>query len=73
MSAMSKDLGDIKTFLKHKSPDKLTELMLANNVKSKKYHDYVIIFDGTSWFAWYEIDINEYIDRNRTDGRNGKG
>lgn len=58
MSMSNKDLGDIKTFLKSKSPGKLTDLMLENNIKTKAYHDYKIIHADGFWYAWFEMDIN---------------
>ena len=61
MSALNKDLGDIKSFLKSKKPEKLTDLMLENNIKTRCYHDYRIVFADGFWYAWYEIDINDLI------------
>ena len=70
---MNKDLGDIKTFLKSEDPEKLTDMMLANNIKTRCYHDYRIVFDGKFWFAWFEMDLNDLINEKMNDVRNGKG
>lgn len=70
---MNKDIGNIKSFLKSKDPKKLTDLMLENNIKTKHYHDYRIIFADGFWYAWYEIDINDLLKEKMDDVRNTKG
>jgi hypothetical protein len=58
---MNKDVGNIKTFLKHQDPKKLTDMMLENNVKTRNYYNYTIIYANGFWFAWFEIDINDLL------------
>lgn len=70
---MTKDMGNIKAFLKHKNPAKLTDLMLENNLKTKRYHDYRIIFADGFWYAWFEIDINDLLQEKLNDVRKRKG
>lgn len=70
---MIKNIGHIKSFLKHKNPSELTKLMLKNNVKTGCYHDYVIVFAEGLWYAWYEIDLNDIIQENTDDIRGSKG
>jgi hypothetical protein len=64
---MQKDLGNIKSFLKHKKPEKLTDLMLENNIKTRCYHDYRIVYADGFWYAWYEVDINEFLREKMSD------
>lgn len=70
---MKKDIGNIKSFIKHKNPAKLTDLMLENNIKTKHYHDYRIIFADGIWYAWFEIDINDLLTEKINNVRNSKG
>ena len=58
---MNKDIGNIKSFLKHKDATKLTDLMIENNIKTRCYHDYKIIYAEGFWYAWFEVDINDLI------------
>ena len=70
---MHKDIGNIKAFLKHKNPTKLTDIMLENNLKTKHYHDYRIVFAEGFWYAWYEIDINDLLTEKMKDVRKRQG
>lgn len=45
-------------FLKAQSAKGLERLMLRNNLKRKAWHQYQIVFDGKSWFAWYYADLS---------------
>ena len=69
-----KSMGHVLTFLKHKKPEKLTELMLQNNVQKKAYHGYTIVFSEGFWYAWYEVDINDLMSetiKNESNKRKG--
>jgi hypothetical protein len=44
--------------LKATSPKQLERLMLQNNLKRKCWHRYQIVFDGKSWFAWFDVDLS---------------
>jgi hypothetical protein len=70
---MHKNSGNIKSFLKHKNPNKLTDLMLENNLRTKSYHDYRIVFAEGFWYAWYEIDINDLLTEKMKDVRKRQG
>lgn len=70
---MTKDIGNIKSFLKHKNPTRLTDLMLENNLKTKCYHDYRIVFAEGFWYAWFEVDINDILTEKIKNVRNSKG
>lgn len=37
--------------------------MLKNSLKMGMYHDYVITHDGSSWFAWFEIDAEFMLEK----------
>jgi len=58
-----KQITDCKDYLKAKTPEGLKVLMIKNNLKTNKYHDYRIIHDGSFWFAWYEFDATSIIDK----------
>lgn len=58
-----KQPSDLKDYLKAKSPESLKVLMLKNNIKTNAYHDYVIIYDGQNWFAWFERDMSDLIEK----------
>ena len=70
---MNKDIGNIKSFFKHKNPVKLTDLMLENNIKTKHYHDYRIIYAEGFWYAWFEIDINDLLTEKMNNVRINEG
>lgn len=47
----------VPMFLTAPSADALVRLMLSNNLKKSKEHNYFdISFDGSAWFAWY-LDV----------------
>lgn len=58
---MNKDINTIKAFLKARTAEELQELMLQNNIKTRAYHDYRIIYTGTNWYAWFESQVDDYI------------
>lgn len=60
---MLKELFHCKDYLKAKTPEGLKLLMIKNNLKTNSYHDYNIIHDGQFWFAWFEFDASQIIDR----------
>lgn len=70
---MNKDIGNIKSFLKSKDPKKLTDLMLENNIKTRAYHDYRIVYADGFWFAWFEVDINDILAEKLNNVRISKG
>jgi hypothetical protein len=51
----------------------MVDLMLENNLKTKHYHDYRIIFADGMWYAWFEIDINDLLQEKLNDVRKRKG
>lgn len=59
--------GFIKAFLKAKDPKKLMDLMLENNVKKRAYHKYDVVYADGFWFAWYEVDINNFLSEKVKD------
>lgn len=60
---MQKNLDDVKYFLKAKKPESLQVLMIQNNIKTGKYHDYRIVFAEGFWFAWYEDSANDFLKK----------
>lgn len=60
---MTKKPTHIKDYLKAKSPEALKVLMLRNSLKTSCYHDYYIIHDGSNWFAWFEIDAEQSLEK----------
>lgn len=45
-------------FLKASTAKALERAMLRNNLKRQSWHQYQIIFDGSSWYAWYYVDLS---------------
>lgn len=37
--------------------------MLRNSLKTSCYHDYYITHDGSNWFAWFEIDAEQSLEK----------
>ena len=60
---MTKKPSHVKHYLKAKSPEILKALMLKNSIDRKCYFDYVIMHDGSNWFAWYEWDSENLIEQ----------
>lgn len=60
---MQKEFFHCKDYLKAKTPEGLKLLMIRNNLATNAYHDYNIMHDGNSWFAWFEFDASQIIDR----------
>lgn len=59
-------------FLRTKSVKGLERAMLMNNIKRKSWHQYQIIFDGTYWYAWYQVDLNGSYNQELEDISNQK-
>ncbi|PJB54244.1 MAG: hypothetical protein CO099_02625 [Bdellovibrio sp. CG_4_9_14_3_um_filter_39_7] len=55
---MKQTSATIKRYLKAKTERGLERQMLANNVNRSSYHNYQIVHDGKSWFAWYDCDLS---------------
>lgn len=51
---MSKTLNDIKYFLKSKTAKGLQLEMYKNNIKTRAYHDYRVIYADGYFYAWFE-------------------
>ncbi len=50
----------IPSFLKAKTPDKLKELMLENNIsKGAEFNYFDIQFVKNNWYAWFYEDISK--------------
>jgi hypothetical protein len=60
---MTKKPTHIKDYLKAKSPESLKVLMLRNSLKTSRYHDYIITHDGTNWYAWFEFDAEDTLNK----------
>jgi hypothetical protein len=60
---MIKNELHIKDFLKAKRPVDLQKLMLENSIKTRSYHDYNIIFAEGFWYAWFEVDGSNLIEK----------
>ena len=60
---MTKKPTHIKDYLKAKSPEALKVLMLRNSLKTSCYHDYYITHDGSNWFAWFEVDVEQSLEK----------
>ena len=43
-------------FLKAKTPEKLEEMMLTNNIRDNKVYTYQIMVSGNFFYAWYDYD-----------------
>ena len=43
-------------FLKAKTPEKLEQLMLTNNITNNKLYNYTIVVKGNYFYAWYDYD-----------------
>lgn len=37
--------------------------MLRNSLKTSCYHDYFITHDGSNWFAWFEVDVEQSLEK----------
>ena len=72
MSSTNK-ITNIPHFLSARSPQGLRRLMLRNNVKHGLIFDYKIMFDGSKWYAWYQLDavegFREDIEKAEAKGR----
>lgn len=56
------------SFLKAKTPEKLEELMLINNIKDGRCYDYQdISFANGFWYAWYNKSQQKRIKIQRND------
>ena len=58
---MTKKPSHVKHYVKAKSPEILKALMLKNSIEKKCYFDYVIVHDGSFWFAWFDWDSEEAL------------
>jgi hypothetical protein len=69
---MDKTPSIIKSYLKAKTPEGLKLLMIKNNIETNSYYSYSVIFDGSSWFAWYDFDASLMIEKETSRLLNGK-
>lgn len=59
----SNKISNIPHFIKARSPEGLRRLMLRNNVKwGLIFNYYQIIFDGNTWFAWFQLDAVDALE-----------
>jgi hypothetical protein len=57
-------LDNIPHFLSARTPKGLRVAMLRNNLKWKLvFNYYQIIFDGKRWYAWYQMNAVEEMER----------
>lgn len=56
---MPGSVRNVPTFIKAASAFALRRLMFRTNLKfGKEFRYFDISFDGTSWFAWYYLEIS---------------
>lgn len=60
---MTKNEQWVPVYLESKTPEALKLKMLANNIKRRCYHEYRIVHDGSNWFAWYEVEADEVLQK----------
>ena len=60
---MTKNEQWVPVYLESKTPEALKLKMLANNIKRRAYHEYRIVHDGNNWFAWYEVEADEVLQK----------
>lgn len=60
---MTKNEQWVPVYLESETPDALKLKMLANNIKRGRYHEYRIIHNGVKWFAWYEVEADEILQK----------
>jgi len=66
--AINTDLTVVFKSLSAKTPQELTAVMLANNIRSGKNFVYSFIqWDGKNWVAWFMEDATDLI-RERVNG-----
>lgn len=54
-------INNIPTYLQARSPKRLRQLMLQNNIRSGWIFKYDIIFASGVWYAWYYSDAKTQI------------
>jgi len=60
---MEKKPSVIKSYVKAKSPESLKILMIRNNIETNSYYSYSIVHDGSFWFAWFDFDASDLIEK----------
>ena len=55
-------IQSVKRFVSASTPKGLEKEMLRNNIKRNRFHDYQIVYDGSTWFAWYLDDRTDPLE-----------
>ena len=67
----------IKRHLRAQNPEALERAMLKNNFERGAFHSYDVMFDGSSWFAWYMVNasdlVREHIESSLMEGVTARG
>jgi hypothetical protein len=54
-------LFHVKRFIKAKTPEKLVIEQFKNNMKTGAYHNYIILFDGKDWYAFFNASVKDLV------------